>query len=113
MSEQSDMQRGSGLSYETTPGKLTITADDATREWMAECLSSSDITDITDLLEDLVCNSELNFVDASDTGDLTNAPMLGILNEDGNVIDRWAYMDYQISCPIEVLIDEGSVVFIQ
>jgi hypothetical protein len=36
-------------------------------------------------LESLVCNSELDWINPADTGDLTDAPMLGILGEPGTI----------------------------
>jgi hypothetical protein len=64
-----------------------------------------------DFLEPLVCNSELDWIDPTETGDLTEAPMLGIRDEEGKVIERWAYMDYQVRSFLSDLADNGYAVF--
>lgn len=84
-----------------------------------------------DFLEPLTCNSELEWVRPEDAGDLTGAPMLGILAEERpyfhedatvshritgpNLIreiqERWAFMDYQVSSVLERLKQNGYVNF--
>ncbi len=65
-----------------------------------------------DFLEPLICNSELKWVSPSETGDLTDAPMLGIRNEEGKVTERWAYMNYQIQSFCGDFIKDGYAVFV-
>lgn len=76
-----------------------------------------------EFLEPITANSELEWIDPSETGDLTDAPMLGIRdpdsfgdigdpNENFPVEERWAFMDYQISSLLEVLRDKGSAVLV-
>lgn len=64
-----------------------------------------------EVFEHLVCNSELQWIDPSETGDLTEAPMLGIRDEDGKVLERWAYMDYQIKDMVTELMNNLTVTF--
>ncbi|OYW72387.1 MAG: hypothetical protein B7Z37_25045 [Verrucomicrobia bacterium 12-59-8] len=89
------------------------------------------------IFEQLVANSELTWVDANDTGDLTSAPMLGILGPDEQGHDptqtpagylpvgcdkfggiwqkieaRWAFMDYQVKSPQQDLLKFGYCRFI-
>ncbi len=70
-------------------------------------------------LEDLCANSELEWIDPSETGDLTDAPMLGIRDGDVDqptcespVIARWAFMDYQLRSFVDDLIEKGEAIFI-
>lgn len=90
-----------------------------------------------DFLEPLIANSELQWIDPAVTGDLTDAPMIGILGEDefskeenkpgsgyvstgatseefakAPVLYRWAYMDYQLRSPLQDLLESRKVVFI-
>ncbi len=65
-----------------------------------------------DLLEPLICNTELEWTDASVTGDLTAAPMLAILDEAGQVEHRWGFMDYQLVSVQQRLAETGEAVFI-
>lgn len=90
-------------------------------------------------LEPLVCNSELEWIPEGVTGDLTSAPMLGILGDempietireqvksrfgtipcgfDGHfhlyqpILERWAYLAYQLRSPLVDLRDTGNAVF--
>lgn len=62
-------------------------------------------------LEPLVCNSELYWILPEETGDLTDAPMLGHRDEQGVPLERWAFMDYQVRSVLQDLRDKGEVVF--
>jgi len=64
-----------------------------------------------EILEPLLANSELQWIAPSETGDLTDAPMIGIRNEDDTVHSRWAFMDYQVRSFIDDLIDKGEAIF--
>lgn len=64
-----------------------------------------------DALDYLTSNSELQWVDPSETGDLTDAPMLGIRDENGTVLERWAFMSYAVRSFLEDLADKGEAVF--
>ena len=94
---------------------------------------------MTDLLEPLVCNSELQWIPNGVTGDLTSAPMLGICGQtepapkgydyhdvgtglifvghwDGKdrvepVLFRWAFMKYAITSVQAELARKGEAVF--
>jgi hypothetical protein len=71
-----------------------------------------DAKDIFEALESLIANSELDWIDPSEAGDLTDAPILGIRDENGNATDeRWGYMDYAVSDPLEVLREKGEIRF--
>jgi hypothetical protein len=65
-----------------------------------------------DALESLLCNSDLEWIDPSETGDLTDAPILGIRDENGAVLARWGYMDYQVRSFLDDLIQDGKAVFV-
>jgi hypothetical protein len=89
---------------------------------------------LRDFLEPLIANSELQWIDPSDTGDLTEAPMLGILGEESEkgegpygavhvghwdgkdwyqpILQRWAYMDYQVRSPLNDMLAIGWSNFI-
>lgn len=125
---------------------LTIKADSAERERIKLVLETGEneqgITcDMGDIFDPLVSNSELEWINPADTHDLTDAPMLGILDEAqplankesfaphygftlaGNygsppqihvhpILERWAFMDYQVRSPLEVLRDKGEAIFV-
>lgn len=88
---------------------------------------------LQDFFEKLVCNSELLWISADDTGDLTGAPMLAILGPEERaeklncgyilsgadeksifcqpVLFRWGFMAYQIKSPLADLLECGKCVF--
>lgn len=92
---------------------------------------------LSDELEEITCNSELDWIDPMDTGDLTDAPLLGVLGEGPPVVlekipphlgevcvdwteegelflpieRRWGYAPYQIRSPLDDLADKGRAIF--
>jgi hypothetical protein len=69
-----------------------------------------------EFFEPLIANTELEWIDPSETGDLTEAPLLCIFNEvnrDGNGrgFERWGYEPYQVISVLETLRDKGECVF--
>lgn len=76
-----------------------------------------------DFCEKLVCNSELDWVRPEWTGDLTDAPMLGVVfwGDDADersasfvptVEERWGWTDYQVRSLLEQLRDHGTAVLV-
>jgi hypothetical protein len=65
-----------------------------------------------EFLEHLTCNSELDWIDPYETGDLTDAPMLGTRDEAGKPLGRWAWMHYETTSLLEQLRDKGVAVLI-
>ena len=63
--------------------------------------------------EDLIANSELQWLSAEQTGDLTDAPILGIWDDSENVLERWAFMGHQVTSPQLELANQGVVMFIK
>jgi hypothetical protein len=59
-----------------------------------------------------LARTDLDWIDPSETGDLTAAPMLARRDGDGMVTARWAFMDYQVRSVLEDLRDKGEVVFV-
>jgi hypothetical protein len=83
----------------------------------------------TDCLESLIANSELEWIPEGVTGDLTSAPMLGILGAEQEsetgphgaipsssdrfqpILKRWAYMNYAVRSFVTDLLENGLCVF--
>ena len=95
-------------------GCLIIKADERERRELKELVEEKGPTISTegDALESLTCNSELEWISPEETSDLTSAPMLGIRDESGKVLSRWAFMDYQIKSFLTDLIETGKATFI-
>lgn len=125
------------MQYKIEPGALVITADPEDLKRLKELKEEHENFVCDDVMyevfERLVCNSELEWIDPADTGDLTDAPMLGILGEtekglavagykhvgfwDGYsrrcpILSRWAFMSYQVISVQEVLLRDGKVRFL-
>ena len=59
--------------------------------------------------EDHLCNSEFDWIRPEDNGDLTDAPILGVLDDPDR---RYGFMDYQIKSVLSELLQTGRVIFI-
>ncbi len=84
----------------TPTGRLTITITAAEQKMygkLAKERGEAFGTDDTmaELFEELLANSNLEWIDPAETGDLTSAPMVGLRDGDGKVSARWAFMNYQ------------------
>ena len=130
-------QPETNLDYQQTDDTLTITIDEEEQAELRVLAGDEDsfaFADLNDFLEPLVCNSELMWINPEDTGDLTDAPMLGILGEVTTenkgphgavhvgfweskprfqpILQRWAFMDYQVRDPLRDLLEGQQVVFV-
>ena len=126
------------LSYSISPDRrtLTIHADEAARKELAD-MGEAIHTDATmfDAFERLIANSELEWVSPEVCGDLTDAPIVGILGDempcadpdngsgfvlsghDGSdtlarpVLERWWFPAYQVQSVLAALRDTGQAIF--
>ncbi len=121
---------------------LTIKADESARAELRE-MKADDVgpfgtnQSMWDVFEQLTCNSELKWIAPETCGDLTEAPILGILGMEeeltaeqrkrdlgdwherlGNgvqwerpVVERWGYMSYQVRSVLDDLLDKGEAIF--
>lgn len=123
------------MKYQILGSNLIITIDPEEQRELQQNIDENGEPSLEDCLEPLVCNSELAWIFPEETGDLTDAPMLGILGEeqpgagsrfaglhvDENnmmqswfhpILNRWAYMDYQVKSPVLELAKNGRIVFV-
>jgi len=108
------------MQYTIEGSCLVLHADERDKEEIRELLDKVlDRPDIYSLvsaeceaLEGLMVSSDLEWIDASETGDLTDAPMIGIRGESGQVEARWAYMEYQVKSFLEDLLEKGKAVLV-
>lgn len=124
------------MKYEILPnGNLRISATEEERKDIVPPESDEFLYE-GECLERLIANSELDWIPEGVTDDLTSAPMLGILAEEGYsgptfnrphrgaayetdtpkidhppIIARWAYMDYQARSFVDDLIETGECVW--
>lgn len=122
--------------------EIAISVDEKERLVLQEILDQNPLDFVTDenmssFLEPLFANSELEWIDPSWSGDLTSAPMIGILGKEEShelsdwlglgllfegqwddkkwfrpILFRWAYMNYEIRSPLHDLLEKGSVKFV-
>lgn len=119
---------------------LTLRIDEPGRDMLRDARDNDPdwgcCTMETECCERLIANSELNWLSAVDTGDLTDAPILGILDTEENrqrtqigphgavlcgsdtggawyvpVLERWGYEPYQLRSFLEDLLEQGKAQF--
>lgn len=123
-----------------TNGCLILTADAIEREAIAQMVADHGCETCSrceqDALDSLIANSELEWVQPEYIGALTDAPILGIYEDDkplpkgqdelyaritghwdgvtwySPVFAAWGYMDYQVRSFLADLVDNGKAVFI-
>lgn len=115
---------------------LTMSIDKAEQTLLAMTLQDEELN-IFDIenqeTETLLANSDLQWINPEDTGDLTDAPMLGITGEDSReesgpygaihtggdeqgpifapILERWAFMDYAVRSFLDDLATNGKALF--
>jgi len=97
-----------------TDGCLILYAANEDRHAIAELIKAEGTTDRAEAeaLESLICNSELEWIQPEEIGALTDAPILGLRDEDGKPEAAWGFMDYQVRSFLTDLRDKGKAVFI-
>lgn len=63
-----------------------------------------------EFFEHFIANSSWEWINPEEVGDLTDAPMLGIKDKNDNVIERYAFMNYQVESLLGTLLEKGKVV---
>jgi hypothetical protein len=130
------------MKYTITPATLTLEADEAERAELRAAMDErpehfGTLDHEAEFMESLIANSELEWINPEDTGDLTGAPMLGIYGPECQeselpadrigalecgrdsfrgfyqpILQRWAFMDYAIRSFLADLMNTGKAVFI-
>jgi hypothetical protein len=62
-----------------------------------------------EFFEGFIANTEYEWIGAEEIGALTDAPILGIKDEDGNVLEAYGFMNYAVRSLMEDLRD-GKVI---
>ena len=94
--------------------RLKIVIDDEDRKSLKE-VAENNHNDLgttkaeVDFFEDYLANSEFGWLLADEIGALTDAPLLGVTDENDKVIEAYGYMDYQVSSMLEELDCYGYV----
>lgn len=100
--------------FNSDRSQLIISADATERALLREIPEEEIQSDVMlwDFLEQLVCNSELDWIRPEETGDLTDAPLLGIRDSENTVVtERWGFEPYCLRSPLIDLRDSGEVIF--
>jgi hypothetical protein len=108
------------MKYEIKPNndgtsRLVLYAD----EWDLKALRKledihSDDAMVT-YLAIFIAHTDLSWIRPEETGDLTDAPMLGIRQGPAGrmkITHRWAFMEYQVVSLLESLRDKGEAILI-
>jgi hypothetical protein len=63
-----------------------------------------------EFFEGFIANTEWEWIDAEEIGALTSAPILGIRDEKGHVLEAYGYMEYVMKSILEDFFNEGLAV---
>lgn len=134
------------MNYAIENGTLVLTCDAKEQQQLRDTYSENPSyfgthTHENEFCEGLISNSELEWIEPEWTGDLTDAPMLGMTGRDditdseraaysapvygwrptghdekGNsyaaILNRWAFMDYQLRSFLTDLMEKGEAKFV-
>jgi len=101
-----------------TPQAFTFKVNDAMKESLLEQVQQGrSQSALYDLLEGIIANSDIDWIQPEEIGALTDAPIFGHVDRDDqgkvvNVGHVWWYPDYMVSDPIEELATKGTVTFV-
>ena len=66
-----------------------------------------------EFMEEFIGNSEYDFITPESIGALTDAPILGVTDENDNVITAYGFMDYAIIALHDQLLQYGQAVLVK
>jgi len=91
---------------------LVITIDDEDKKFLSEIKdvhgSLESDNAMYDFFEPYLSNQEFGWIQPEDIMALTSAPILGILDENDNVVEAYGYMNYAITSMLEDFEDYGE-----
>ena len=95
---------------------LKITIDDTDRKFLKEVAEDNHNELCTDkamyeFFEPYLSNSDYEWIEPERIGALTSAPILGITNQNDEVIEAFGFMDYQVLSVLLELEAHGEVFF--
>ena len=102
------------MKFIKTKNGLKITIDNTDKKFLSEikednhnrlCTRTSEI----EFFEPHLCNSDYEWINPEDIAALTSAPILGIKDENDEVIEAYGYMDYQVYSMLEELEIYGEI----
>ncbi len=100
-------------------GNLKLTPDEDELEEIKEVENIHYDGIYFDVMESLVCNSDIDHIHPEEVGALTGAPILGIVSRDDytneitEIYNLWWYPDYAIRGPQEDMLEYGYAIFIK
>jgi len=104
------------MDFQKTDNGLRLIADPedraALREVKADRGDSFSCDEVmADVMEHFIANSEFDWVTPEEAGCLTDAPLLGVRDENGEVVEVYGFMDYQVTSVQDELLDRGEAIF--
>ena len=107
-------KKGKTMEFIKTKNGLKITIDDADKKFLKELSEDNHNVLCTrtaeyDFFESYLCNSDWEWINPEDIAALTDAPILGIRDENNEVTEAYGYMDYQVYSMLEELEIHGEI----
>ncbi len=105
------------IDWTETPKAFTFTVNPAMQEELKAAVAAGESgRALYDLLDQVIANSDIDWLRPEEIGALTDAPIFGHVERDdqGNIKevgDVWWYPNYMVSDPIEELAEKGTLVF--
>ena len=102
------------MKFIKTKKGLKITIDKTDKIFLSEIKEDNNnelgsIKAEMEFFEPHICNSEWEWIAPEDIDALTSAPILGIKDENDEVIEAYGYMDYQVYSMLEELETHGEI----
>ncbi len=95
--------------------RLTLFPDSQDRRKILGMVQRGEASDKAVLQDLLPQTGELEgweFIDPIECGDLTDAPIIGLRNSEGLVVERWGWMDYQVCSIADAIMNTGRAVLV-
>lgn len=101
------------MDYEIKDDGMVLKINNADKKHILEIKKSNGeiISDnsLCEFFDDFIANSEFDWINPEEICALTDAPILGIKNENDEVVECFGFMDYQVTSILQALLEHGQV----
>jgi hypothetical protein len=94
---------------------ITLTSNDERKE-LKELKNNGELDSddsMYEFFETLIANNSFEWISPEEINALTDAPILGFKDENGNITDVYWFPDYAVISPLQELLTDGKIIFQQ